>query len=466
SSVALILLCATAFDAMTDLLFGLVTDSTRSLFGRRRPYILLGSIAWCGCFIALFQTPGLVGLSGRQAYYISFLLLYKGANTIPTVPYYSLVSEITPSYTERTKLSGLRLIVSLSSAMIVSFAWALISVSFPLREDPSQPNKQLGYSVASMMFVPLIVLPAVGVFSQVKEPPMAKKSKKQADQDWRYLLRSIFSNRSFVCVVAIYLLIFTSINFVQNNLLLWVTYVLKAPKQFQWLVLALQFCSLVSVFLWIPVANRIGKRNAYMIATLPIILVMAANWLVTENTIYLAFIMAVVGGLCIGALMLMPWSMMADCVDVDELETGRRREGIYFATFVLFQKFALAIALAASNYSLAAAGYVNHPQGAIDAGVQPEDVSLVLKVMVGPVVAICSAASLIPAFFYPLSKEKHAEITEQLKERRKRDAETRRTTRRTKRGFPVHHPEDTTDMPLESESIESEKHALLAHVEE
>ena len=349
STVAIILLSATAFDAITDLVFGIITDMTKSDFGRRRPYILIGSIMWCGTFLALFQSPSPLGLSQRVAYYVCALLLAKGVNTICTVPYYGLISEITPSYTERTKLSGMRLLFSLSAAMVISFCWALITMAFPLPGDTSQPNQQLGYSIASLMFVPVIIIPAIVVFTGLKEPKQPSASRSLPQQDWRSLIKSIFTNKPFVCVLLTYLLIYSCINFVQNNLLLWVTYVLEAPHQFQWLVLILQACTMISVVIWIPISNRIGKKNCYLAAVLPVILVMAANWWITPELSFLAYPMAAIGGLCIGALMLMPWSMMADCIDIDELNTGRRREGIYFACFVLFQKFALAVALAASN---------------------------------------------------------------------------------------------------------------------
>ena len=126
--------------------------------------------------------------------------------------------------------------------------------------------------------------------------------------------------------------------------------------------------------------------------------------------------------------MLLPWSMMGDCVDVDELTTGIRREGLYFGLFVLFQKAALAGALAGANYALDGAGYINHPPGSEDPYYQPPEVQLALRIMIGPVSCGLAALSLLPAFFYPLTKEKHAVLTEQLKEQRRFRAATKRST--------------------------------------
>lgn len=459
STVALIQLAATAFDAITDLGFGLVTDATRSDLGRRRPYILLGAIIWSGMFLGLFQSPPLNG-SAALAFYIIMLLLYKGTNTLCAVPYYGLISEITPSYTERTRLSGLRLLVSLSASAIINFLWAIVISAFPLATSPDQADQELGYAAAAVMFLPVILLPAVGVFTQIKEPPIRKAQEKALP--FRQLIGSVFSNKPFLLVVCIYSAVFLAINFIQNNLLLWVKYVVQIPDQFSWVILCLQGTACLSIFVWVPVANRFGKRITFMMACVPFATAVGLDWLIEPSYSYTIFPLAIICGMCVGALMLMPWSMMADCVDIDELNTGKRREGIFFAAFVLFQKFALAGALAASNYTLAGAGYINHPSGSPNASFQPEEVIEALKIMVGPAAAGIALIALVPAFFYPLTKEKHQEVLDKLHARRKQQAVTRRTTRRvTRKTGKAHSPIDSNVADLDEVLNEYEQTPLV-----
>ncbi|MDP2436096.1 MAG: MFS transporter [archaeon] len=449
SVVAIVLLLSTLWDAFTDILFGALSDKTVSVFGRRRPYLLLGAVAYAGFFYAFFQSPIVPTsaedrLISREAYYFMCYFLFKTAGTVYSIPYYSLVAELTSSYNERTKLTSLRTVFSSVTNLAMLPLWSWIVSSFPSEEDPSQPNLQLGYSVAAALIIPLTVLPSIVTFTQIKEPSIPPPPKKP--RPWRTMVAPVFRNRTFLFTLAIFLSANLASQFVINNLVLFVKYILQADKSLSIMMILLQGFTILSLAIWTPLASRLGKSWTFMISAVFFVVPLSLTWLFDENTniawVYIAFS---ISGIGVGGLMLLPWSMMGDCVDVDELTTGIRREGLYFGLFVLFQKIALAGALAGANYALDGAGYINHPPGSDDPYFQPSEVVLALRVMVGPVSTGLAVLSFIPAFFYPLNRHQHAKLNEQLKEQRRFRAATKRSTTLTARN--THQPSGpTTDL--------------------
>ncbi|MCL1897037.1 MAG: MFS transporter, partial [Clostridiales bacterium] len=97
-------LIAVLWDAITDPIVGTLSDNLRSKFGRRRPFILGGSIPLGITLILMFTVPGGLSEAGFIGYYIIMAVLFYTANTVVVVPYFSLGAEITQDYDERTKL--------------------------------------------------------------------------------------------------------------------------------------------------------------------------------------------------------------------------------------------------------------------------------------------------------------------------------------------------------------------------
>jgi GPH family glycoside/pentoside/hexuronide:cation symporter len=113
-----------------------------------------------------------------------------------------------------------------------------------------------------------------------------------------------------------------------------------------------------------------------------------------------------------------PWSMLPDVIELDELETGQRREGLFYGFFVFLQKLGISVGLAFSNFALEATGYINQTPGQ-PAPVQPEGVLTALRLFVGPLPALLLLASFVVVRAYPITRAKHAQMRAEL-DRRKR----------------------------------------------
>jgi GPH family glycoside/pentoside/hexuronide:cation symporter len=106
--------------------------------------------------------------------------------------------------------------------------------------------------------------------------------------------------------------------------------------------------------------------------------------------------------------------MLPDVIEVDELQTGQRREGAYYGIFVFLQKMGLSLGLAVSNFVLEAAGYVN-PDVAGGSVTQPDSVLLVLRLFVSVVPLAILLISLPVAAAYPITPQSFAELRARLK---------------------------------------------------
>jgi Na+/melibiose symporter-like transporter len=125
----------------------------------------------------------------------------------------------------------------------------------------------------------------------------------------------------------------------------------------------------------------------------------------------------VLAGIGISVGYLVPWSMVPDVIELDELETGQRREGIFYGFFVFLQKMGLAVGLFISGWALELSGYINSTAANPDP-VQPASALLAMRVLIGPVGAAVLLLSFLAVRAYPITREKHAAMRAELARRR------------------------------------------------
>ncbi len=153
---ALSISIATLYDAITDPLMGHISDNTRSRWGRRHPYILLGGILAGLAFLAFWTLPPLLGTPGAIfAAVLCINLLIRTATTIFGVPYAALGFEICPEYETRARLQGVRFFVS----QVVNFTFGALAWSLFFQDQMAQDGTRIdGSLVASNYIVMAAVL--------------------------------------------------------------------------------------------------------------------------------------------------------------------------------------------------------------------------------------------------------------------------------------------------------------------
>jgi GPH family glycoside/pentoside/hexuronide:cation symporter len=114
--------------------------------------------------------------------------------------------------------------------------------------------------------------------------------------------------------------------------------------------------------------------------------------------------LGILAGLGVATLYTMPFAMLPDVIDLDELQSGQRREGLYFSSLVFLQKLGLAAALFLSGQLLSWTGY--SPQ----AVTQPDQALWAIRLLIGPLPALLLLGSLWFAYRYPISRDHHRQI--------------------------------------------------------
>lgn len=402
--VGLIFLLVKLWDAVNDPVMGALTDRTNTRWGRRRPWLLFGAIPFGLAFLLHWLVPPL-GPMGKFFYYLVVALLLDTAYTAVNVAYVALTPELTQDYDERTSLNSYRFGFSILGGVAAAALHSILVNASP--DDPARGNL-----LAAAIWTIFIIIPPFITFALTKEP--ASSAPRDEGPGFLEGMRIVFANHAFVMVTLIYLLSWLCIQFVQVNLYLYVQYWIgpEAVNQFALLVLGVQLSAFLFVMVWARVSQRIGKQRTYYVGMTFWILVELALFFVPRGDIRPLYLLGPLAGVGVAIGFLIPWSMLPDVIELDELQTGQRREGVYYGFFVFLQKLGISLGIALSNFALAYVGYnADLPQ-------QPDGVANVLRFFVSLAPAVILALSFIPVSLYPITKERHEEMLAQLAERR------------------------------------------------
>jgi GPH family glycoside/pentoside/hexuronide:cation symporter len=171
------------------------------------------------------------------------------------------------------------------------------------------------------------------------------------------------------------------------------------------------------LFVWSYISQRMGKKAVYFMGMSLWIIAQAGLFFLQPGQVGLMYVLAVMAGFGVSTAYLIPWSMMPDVIELDELKTGQRREGIFYGFMVLLQKFGLALGLFLVGIALEWSGFKETIPGQ---GIpeQPASALMAIRVAIGPLPTLCLIVGLVLAYFYPITREVHAEILLKLKEQK------------------------------------------------
>ncbi|MCA9947354.1 MAG: MFS transporter, partial [Anaerolineales bacterium] len=344
----IIFLIVKIWDSVNDPLVGRLTDQTNSRWGRRRPWLLFGAVPFGLAWFLQWLVPDW-SQAGLFWYYLLVALLLDTGFTAVNVPYTALTPELTQDYDERTSLNSFRFSFSILGGLAALAIHSVLIESFP--------SVTQGYAVSAAVMGAVIVISNLITFAFTKESYFQESEKE--DPGLVESVRIALQNRPFLYVVAIYLLSWLCIQFVQANMLLYVRYWVGGEDRFIQLAFALQVSAFVFLVFWSRMSQKWGKQTVYYVGMSFWIGVEIALFFVQPGQFNLVLILAALAGVGVSIGYLIPWSMLPDVVELDELETGQRREGIYYGFFVFLQKLGISLGLALSNFILEAAGYIN-----------------------------------------------------------------------------------------------------------
>ena len=389
------------WDAVNDPLFGLISDRIRSRWGRRRVLLLFGAVPLGLSFAMMWLVPPWSPLALTVYYAVAFIL-FDTVFTAVHVGYNALTPEMTPDYDERSSLNGYRMVLSITGTL---GAIILATVLGWFVED-----SRLRFAIVGAGLGLASMLPPLVVFRITRERPAEEQPEPLPA---RQALKLTLANRPFRLVMGLYLLSWTTASILAANLIYFANYYLRVPEQATYFVLVAQGSAILFIPLWVWVARRLDKRRAFLLGTASWIVVLLGIFLLGPDQVGLAYALAALAGSGIATAYVLPWSMVPDIIEHDELDCGQRREGSYYAFASFFQKLATGAALWAMGQALALTGYLTPPASG-PLPLQPPQAVQAIRIFMGPVPVVLLLLAMIFAWRYPISREQHRALREQL----------------------------------------------------
>lgn len=415
-------------DAITDPLMGYISDHTRSKWGRRRPYIFFGAIAAGIIYALLWQLPAEKSESFYFWFFLSGSIVFYLAYTMFATPWVALGYELTPDYHERTRLMGVQNFIG-QLAYVVSpwFLWIMTNQAW--FDDQIQGAKGLAVGVG-VCAIAMGVLPALFLRERFKADDAGDAAKRAAAGDesgLAYNLKQFLkgmgatvSSRPFLKLCAATFLVFNGFILISSFQFYVIIYYVFGGDQ----ALGAQYAgyagtvgavsTFVIIFFVTWLGTRIGKRRAFFVSTGISIVGYCIKWFCYNPDIpWLVVVPAPLMAFGLGGLFTLMGSMIADVVDMDELTSHERREGMFGSIYWWVVKLGMAAALAGGGFLLNATGF----DVALEGNQAPETIFL-MRLFDAFIPAIASAVAIWAVAAYPITEEVAHRTREELERRR------------------------------------------------
>lgn len=412
-------------DALTDPVMGYISDNTKSRYGRRRPYIFIGAILVGLTFALMWQLPA--GHS-ENFYFWVFLtgsILFYLFYTMFATPFVALGYEMTPDYHERTRLMG-------TMNFIGQFAWISLPWFYAIMEndrlfsDSVEGARMLAIGIGITVAI-LGVFPAIFCRERYVPPTDDGKTKAGGFQGLIYNVTEFFRGLKITLKNKEFLKLCISTFFLFNGIMLvgafssYITifYVCGGDNDLGAKYIGLfgtinTISTLIAIVIVTWISSKIGKRNTFMIATGATLLGSALKWFCYDPLVpWKLLLPAPLIAIGMGGLFTLMGSMVADVCDMDEVETGERREGMFGSIYWWMVKLGMSLAFALSGYLLNATGYNVELGGAQT----HRTFEMMIKFDVF-IPVFTSAVAIAAIFYYKLTEDESYNIRQELEKRR------------------------------------------------
>ncbi|WP_289030763.1 MFS transporter [uncultured Algoriphagus sp.] len=409
-------------DAVTDPIMGFISDNTKSVWGRRRQYVFLGAIVMGVAFSVMWQLYGENTVNYNFTYFLLGSFAFYIGLTIFSVPYVAMGYEMSEDFHERTQIMAI-------AQWIGQWAWVIAPWFWVIMYDPSwfpspeAATRQLAVWVG-VIFAICAMVPAI--FIKSKSTLNEKFSPLTFDAIGNSLSKIIqgfkeaFASRPFrkLCISTFF--IFNAFNTVAGFvffIVVWHLFSGDAGAAGYWTPIFGSVGALVTTFIVIPIvaamSKRIGKKNAFMVSQSIALVGYASLWFLFVPGKPWMFIFSLpFHSFGIGSLFVLMMSMTADVIDLDELNYGVRREGVFGAIYWYMVKFGFAIAGGLSGVILTVVGFDGN------AAVQPEGAVDGLRLFFSGLPMLGTMVAMYLMHDYDVDEARANEIREQLKLRK------------------------------------------------
>ncbi|WP_299520434.1 MFS transporter [Winogradskyella sp.] len=411
------------FDAITDPLMGFISDNTKSKWGRRRQYVLLGALIMGVSFVIMWQLYKNNSLDYNFWYFLLWSIVFYLGLTIFSVPYVAMGYEMSDDFHERTHIMAVAQFIGQWAWVIAPWFWVIMyDQDWFSSGEVATRNLAVWVGIGCMLCA---MVPAIFIKSKstLNETSYADITIKSLGSSLKHIFKSFkeaFKSKPFKKLCLATFLIFNSFNTIAGFSFFIIVYYMfggNAGDAGIWPTLHGCVGALLTTFMVIPIitwlSKQIGKKKAFLVSQSISLIGYILFWfLFIPGKPYMFLFALPFFSFGIGGLFTLMMSMTADVIDLDELETGKRREGIYGAIYWWMVKFGFAIAGLLTALLMKSVGFDN------DLDVQPEGAITGLRLIYSGLPILGTLTAIAIMWNYNVSEERANEVRLELKERK------------------------------------------------
>tara|TARA_B110000438_G_scaffold300088_1_gene351670 strand:- start:6764 stop:8095 length:1332 start_codon:yes stop_codon:yes gene_type:complete len=382
------------YDAITDPVMGRISDRTKSPWGKRRPYVFLGTLMCAGSFILLFNLASFADSPNIVIITLFALILNATGYTVFNVPYLAMPAEITTDYNARTDLMSYRVMAVAAGQLGGSALGPALVVYFG--------SGISGHTGMANILAIIMVCAGLACFQLTKQASYVTPSLAQKNtSSFLKQFRTAFQIKPFAILLGIKVTQLTGFAIFLGSLPYLFTRVMGLSLSYIGFYFLIQGSVMfISQPIWVRIVSKIGKKRSYYLASL-IWGLGALSWMLASQGETNAGIIArgILLGIGAGGLLLVGQSMLPDTMQYDFQKSGQRREGILAGVYTTVEKLSFAIGPSILGLILGLSGY--NPNETI----QIDNVIKIIYLSAGGFPVITLIISCLLMFFYNVNEE-------------------------------------------------------------
>ena len=365
NQAGIIVMIATVWDAVTDPVMGIITDRTRSKTGKHRRYLLWGIPLMVLSYTLLWNSYGLDAKNSpatTMLYFVLVYMLYKTAYTVIGVPHTAMLPELAPDYNLRTQYNSVGYLFN-SAGMVPAFGIAVLILSIFGSNDNLTSASRMPFLIIGITLSVFFGFAVFMTYAKTREP--SSLNNKNEKLDIKYIIREyvlVFKNRSFRQYFFMSLAYQFATGFYSNSKVYYIKYLANQYKTYAIFNAVAGVAEAAAFPLNYALTMKHGKKKCgnivtpLMVAGLAIGLIMQSGGSIIWTVLMMLSMILYPFGM--SGLGFVSTNIFPDLTDVDEMITGRRREGVISTFSTLIKKSISGVMAALVGFTLQGFGLV------------------------------------------------------------------------------------------------------------
>lgn len=397
----------TVWDAISDPLVGSISDGIKSEKGRRRPLIIGSAIPFALISILLFTNFGF-SEQVSKVYFIVVIILYYTAQTVLDISCSALGSEMTVDYDERSTLATLKNFFAMVVVMVYSPFLMLTEFFGKFFE-----NSDFGWSCTLALYMVIALICIFIVWKTTKGYERHHESSENNKLD-KETIKQILKNKSVIIVMVIFAVGVIGMTCSNTLMVYYFTYYVQLDSaQIATAFLVLGIASCIASLVVDVIIKKTSKRIAWVVTLMmsAIVVILFVGFIIGTGDLLMVCVFTALVSLGTAAVYQVPWAMIPDTVDVTEMSSGKRVDGVIFGLVAFVQKCSGALSISICGVMLSIIGY----SAEIPQTVETLNALKWLYVVgCGGIFGVIAIVGII----YPLSKKRHNDVLNAIEARK------------------------------------------------